>query len=326
MPPNTQRAIVISGPGGPEMLKLQNRPVPEPQEGEVLIEIAAAGVNRHDCNQRKAGPGRGLNPVPGLEVAGIIVAVGDGVTSARLGEEVAALTDGGGYAEFVVAPSELALPKPPELGWLEAAALPEALFTTWHNFFDVLGLRPGERVLIHGGASGVGSLATQVLCLLGYDVFSTCGSAEKCEAAVSFGARAAFDYTEPHLGDRIKAASDGIDVILDMSAGAHLASDLEVLRFGGRIGHLTPGATEGLNVPLRALMAKQVSVTGSLLRPLPLTRKAVVAERLKLQLWPHLGSAIRPAIARALPLDEAAEAHRCMEMGDHAGKLMLYVK
>ena len=326
--PGRQTAVRITAPGGPEVLRLATLPVPVPGPGEVLIKAAAAGVNRHDCNQRRAGPEYDPNPVPGLEVAGVIVALGDGVPRSRLGERVAALTQGGGYAHYVTASSPLALPAPQSLSDVEAAALPEALFTAWFNFFDVLRLTPGERILIHGGTSGVASLAIQALTAIGYEVFATCGSERKRAAALGFGARAAFDYSDADLASQVKVATGGhgVDVILDVSAGAHLAADLEMLAPDGRIGHLSAGVGKDLPVPLRTLMAKRISITGSLLRPLALPRKAAVAERLLRDVWPMMGGAVRPAIAASFPLAEAADAHCAMERADHIGKIVLTVE
>ncbi|HVO03715.1 MAG TPA: NAD(P)H-quinone oxidoreductase [Candidatus Cybelea sp.] len=325
--PRQHEAVLITAGGGPEVLRLGTRPVPVPGPGEVLIEVAAAGVNRHDCNQRRAGPEHEPNPVPGLEVAGVIVAVGSGVPRSRIGERVAALTQGGGYAHYVATASPLALPAPQSVSDIEAAALPEASFTAWFNFFDVLRLRPGDRVLIHGGASGVASLAIQALTAIGYEMFATCGSDRKRAAALGFGARAAFDYKDADLARQVKVATGGrgVDVILDVSAGAHLAADLEMLAPDGRIGHLSAGGGKDLSVPLRILMAKRISITGSLLRPLDLPRKAAVAERLLREVWPMIGGAVRPAIAAAFPLAQAAEAHRAIEQADHIGKIVLTV-
>ena len=326
--PRQQEAVLITAAGGPEVLRLGTLPVPVPGSEEVLIKVATAGVNRHDCNQRRAGPDHDPNPVPGLEVAGEIVALGSGVAQSRLGERVAALTQGGGYAQYVAAASALALPMPGALKPVEAAALPEGLFTAWFNFFDVLRLQPGERVLIHGGASGVASLAIPALTALGYAVLATCGSDSKRAAALGFGARAAFDYKDADLAVQVKAATGGrgVDVILDVSAGAHLAADLEMLAPDGRIGHLSAGGGKDLSIPLRTLMAKRISVTGSLLRPLDLRRKTAVAERLLRDVWPLLGASVRPTIAASFPLAEAAEAHRAMERGEHIGKIVLTVE
>ena len=326
--PSQQQAVLITAPGGPEVLRPGTVPVPVPGPEEVLIEVAAAGVNRHDCNQRRAGPDYDPNPVPGLEVAGTIVALGSGVPQSRLGERVAALTQGGGYARYVTTASPLALPAPSALSLIEVAALPEALLTAWFNFFDVLRLRPGERVLIHGGTSGVASLAIPALTALGYEVFATCGSGHKLAAALGFGARAAFDYKDAGLAGQVKAATGGrgVDVILDVSAGAHLAADLEMLAPDGRIGHLSAGGGKDLSIPLRILMAKRISVTGSLLRPLDLPRKTAVAERLLREVWPLIGTAVRPAISATFPLAEAVEAHRAMERSEHVGKIVLKIE
>ena len=326
--PRRHEAVLITAAGGPEVLSLGTLPVPVPGPEEVLIKVAAAGVNRHDCNQRRAGPEHEPNPVPGLEVAGVIVAVGSGVPRSRIGERVAALTQGGGYAHYVATASPLALLAPQSVSDVEAAALPEALFTAWFNFFDVLRLRPGERILIHGGTSGVASLAIQALTAIGYEMFATCGSERKRAAALGFGARAAFDYKDADLARQVKAATGGhgVDVILDVSAGAHLAADLEMLAPDGRIGHLSAGGGKDLHVPLRTLMAKRILITGSLLRPLELPRKAAVAERLLRDVWPMIGAAVRPAIAARFPLAEAADAHLAMERSDHVGKIVLQVE
>jgi putative PIG3 family NAD(P)H quinone oxidoreductase len=301
--------------------------VPAPQADEVLIEVRASGVNRHDCNQRRFGPGHASNPIPGLEVSGRIVGIGANVPDMRLNEEVVALTDGGGYAKYVTTPAVLALPKPPALGWIEAAALPEALFTIWLNIFELSALRPGERVLIHGGTSGVGTIAIQCLTALGYKVYVSCGTDTKCEAALAIGARAAFNYHAADLARQVCAATEesGIDVILDMSAGAHFEADLEMLATGGRIAHLSAGGGKHLPVPLRSLMAKQIHISGSLLRPLPLDRKAGIARNLLKSVWPLLGQRINPIIAKVLPLENAAEAHQEMEKNAHIGKIMLAV-
>jgi NADPH2:quinone reductase len=327
--PTTQRAIVIAAPGGPEVLTGADRhPVPEPAAGEVLIEVVAAGVNRHDCNQRKAGPAHEPNPVPGLEVSGRIVAVGSAVDRSRIGEEVVALTDGGGYAEYVAAPAELALPRPTAMDWTSAAALPEALFTIWLNFFELMQLAPGESGLIHGGTSGVGSIGLQVLKALGHDVYATAGTAEKCAAALRFGARAAFDYNDPQLATQVLEATGqrGVDTLLDMSAGAHIKDDLAMLAADGRMAFLSAGAGKELAVPLRLLMARRIRITGALLRRLPIPRKIVIAKQLRRTIWPLLGTAVVPPIHAVYPLAEAAEAHRHIESSQHIGKIMLSVR
>lgn len=323
--PSRQRAVLITAAGGPEVLVPTDWPVPQPGADDVLIKVAAAGINRHDVNQRAAGPTREPNPVPGLEVSGHIVACGANVPATRIGEAVIALTDGGGYAEYVATDAALALPLPAGLTLQDGAALPEALFTTWFNFVELMRLAPGETALIHGGASGVGSIAIQLLRALGHDVFVTAGNEEKRAAALQLGAVAAVDYNASDLADRIRAATGGrgIDTLLDTSSGAHIADDLAVLAPGGRISHLSPGGGKSLAVPLRALMARRASITGGLLRGTPLALKQRIAAALREQVWPLLGTQVRPLIDSVLPLDDAAKAHAHMESNRHIGKILL---
>ena len=219
------------------------------------------------------------------------------------------------------------LPIPPEFDDVTAAGLPEALFTTWYNLFELGGLYPRQLILIHGGTSGVGSLAIQALAALGYRVFATCGTDEKCRAAASFGAAAVFNYNDRHLAAEILRATEGatIDIILDMSAGAHIEDDIEVLSFGGRIIQLSGGTGKPLSIPLVKLMAKQGWITGALLRPTSLARKAAIARRLHEDIWPKLGDGVRPVIAHTFPLEQAAQAHAAMERGQHIGKIILTV-
>lgn len=323
--PQTQQAVIISAAGGPDVLQISSQPVPAPGSGQVLIKVAAAGVNRHDCNQRAAGPAYGGSPIPGLEVSGQIIAAGDKETESRIGEMVCALVQGGGYAQYVVADSALALPRPDGFSSAEAAAIPEALFTAWYNFFTLMKLEKEEFALIHGGTSGVGHLALQAMSALGYRVIATSGSDEKVAAAKAYGAFAAFSYKDTELSQKVKEATkgQGIGALLDMSAGAHLTIDLEMMAPGGRIAHLSGGGGKSLTLPLRQIMAKQLWVTGSLLRPLAQAKKAVIAEQLRREVWPLLGRSVRPTIARELPLREAAESHREMEKNSHIGKIML---
>ena len=312
-----QTVIRITAAGGPEVLLPEAVPVPRPRDGEVLIAVKAAGVNRHDCNQRRRGPGPEHSDVPGLEVAGVVVGVGHGVAAALMGQPVCALTDGGGYAPFAIAQAAQALPVPEVLSWTEAAALPEAAFTVWHNFFGVARLGAGESVLIHGGTSGVGTLAIQVLTALGHPVYATCGSPDKVAAARRLGAREAIDYRrEDFVGVlRERTGGRGVDVILDMSGGQYSAANVDALA----------GAV--FQAPLRALMAKEAIVTGSLLRPLPDAEKAAIAERLRSVVWPLIHSRqVHPVVHGTLPLAEAAQAHRVMEAGAHIGKIVLVVE
>ncbi|MGM4886068.1 NAD(P)H-quinone oxidoreductase [Tardiphaga sp. 604_B6_N1_1] len=325
--PLQQTAIIITAPGGPEALRCARMAVPVPTADEVLIEVVAAGVNRHDCNQRKAGPAHEPNPVPGLEVSGRIVVCGDAVPTNRLGEEVVALTDGGGYAEYVTAPAALALPRAGGLDWVEAAALPEALFTIWLNFKELMRLSSGEHAFIHGGTSGVGSIGIQILAALGHKVFASAGTDAKRQAAVAFGAAAAFDYNDVGMAHAVLEATGdrGVDCILDMSAGAHLQSDLRMLAPGGRISFLSAGGGKEISVPLRSLMAKRIHITGAFLRALPVAQKIAIASELREGVWPLL-SRVRPRIEGVYPLAQAEEAHRRMEANSHIGKIMLAVR
>lgn len=325
-PQEQQTVMRITAAGGPDVLQPDTAPVPRPRDGEVLIAVKAAGVNRHDCNQRRRGPTPDHSDVPGLEVAGTVIGVGHGVAAGLVGQAVCALTDGGGYAPFAVAQAAQTLPVPQGLSWVEAAALPEAAFTVWHNFFGVARLGAGESVLIHGGTSGVGTLAIQVLNALGHPVYVTCGSPDKVAAARRLGAREAIDYRrEDFVGVlRERTAGRGVDVILDMSGAQYSAANVDVLARRGRIVHLSPGAGAVFQAPLRTLMAKEAIVTGSLLRPLPDAEKAAIAERLRSVVWPLIHSRrVHPVVHGTLPLADAAQAHRVMEAGAHIGKIVL---
>ena len=324
--PTEQTVMVITAAGGPEVLQPTPRPVPSPSNGELLIRVHAAGINRHDVNQRRRGPSTGHSDVPGLEVAGVVAGVGAKLAGWTPGDRVCALTDGGGYGEYVVTPAALCFRIPGELTDVLAAALPEALFTVWFNFFTVAGLAPAESVLIHGGTSGVGSIAIQLLSALGHPVFATCGSDDKVLLARKLGARDAFNYRSDTFAAGVRAATDGrgVDVILDMSGGRHSLRSLESLAYRGRIVHLSPGDGADFSAPLRLIMAKEARITGSLLRPLALTEKTRIAGELRQRVWPTLGNGrIAPLIRRVLPLRQAAEAHALMEAVDHAGKLIL---
>lgn len=325
--PSHHKAIVITGAGGPEQLQLQDLPTPEPGPAQVLIKVAAAGVNRHDCNQRAAGHCPDGNAVPGLEASGMIVAIGSGVSGLTPGDKVMALLQGGGYGEYALANAAVVMPLPDALSPVEAACAPEALFTAWWNFFGLMDLQPAEFALIHGGTSGVGHMALQAMSALGYRVVATAGSDEKIAAAKTFGAFAAFNYNDPKLAENVRDATDGagIDALLDMSAGAHLATDLQMMAAGGRIAHLSAGGGATLNVPLKTLMAKRLCITGSLLRPLELSFKTQIAKRLTQEVLPLLGSSVRPVIAKQFALAEAGEAHRMMERGNHIGKIGLHI-
>jgi NADPH:quinone reductase-like Zn-dependent oxidoreductase len=236
------------------------------------------------------------------------------------------LTDGGGYAEYVVAPAALAFRIPEQVGDVEAAALPEALFTVWFNFFRVAQLAPAESVLLHGGTSGVGSVAIQLLTVLGHPVYATCGSEDKLALARRLGALEAFNYRSDTFAAGVRAATNGrgVDVILDMSGGRHSLRSLESLAYRGRLVHLSPGDGAEFSVPLRLIMAKEAKITGSLLRPLALTEKSLIADELRQRIWPNIGAGrIVPLVHQVLTLQEAAHAHAAMEAAEHAGKLVL---
>jgi NADPH:quinone reductase len=325
--PNHQTGILITAAGGPEVLVPVELPVPECGPSDVLIRVVSAGVNRHDVNQRRRGPDSVHSPVPGLEVSGVVARVGANVTHVGIGDEVCALVDGGGYAEYAIADAGQVLPVPSAIALRDAAALPEALFTTVHNFFNVAKLAPGESVLIHGGTSGVGTLATQVLTVLGHLVYATCGTDEKCAMAEKLGADKAFNYRTLAFAKAVLAATDGrgVDVILDLAGAAHGPQNIEALARRGRVVHLSPGGNADLSFPLRELMRKEAVVTGSLLRPLPNDEKAGIARWLHTHIWPLIGTSIKPMITRRLPLARASAAHEALERGDVAGKILLDV-
>jgi NADPH2:quinone reductase len=324
---NTQTAIAITAAGGPEVLALRRVDVPVPGDEEVLIEVAYAGVNRHDCNQRRRGPTPNYSDVPGLEVSGVVRAIGSRVRGISPGQSVCALVDGGGYAQYACALASHALVLDGTGIELDtAAALPEAMFTVWHNFFNVARLGPGESVLIHGGTSGVGSFAIQLLGLLGHPVFATCGSDAKCEQALALGAVAAINYRSQRFEQEIARLTHGrgVDVILDMAGTAYGPQNVEAIARRGRMVHLSPTDGAEWQASLRALMAKEAWLTGSLLRPLPAIEKSLIAQALRRVVLPLVAAKkIRPLVHQVLPLAEAAEAHRRLESGDVMGKLLL---
>jgi putative PIG3 family NAD(P)H quinone oxidoreductase len=329
MPPEPaamQMVIAITAPGGPEVLLPRQMPVPVPAEDEILIEVHAAGINRHDLNQRQRGPSEAHSDVPGLEVAGIVRGTGRRVTGWQEGDRVCALTDGGGYAQYAVANAGHAFAVRQEMDFLQAAALPEALFTIWHNFFGLAALGAGESVLLHGGTSGVGTIAIQLLTRLGHPVFATCGTPEKLVLAASLGAAAVFDYHHDDFAQGVLRATQGrgVDVILDMSGGQYSEQNLAALARRGRMLHLSPGNGADFKVKLRAIMAKEAKITGSLLRPLPGHEKTAIAGKIRDHILPHFAAgAIEPVIRRVFPLRAAPAAHAAMAQQDHFGKLLL---
>lgn len=328
--PELMTAIEITEPGGPEKLRLTQRPVPQPAPGEVLIQVAAAGVNRPDCLQRQGGypPPPGASDIPGLEVAGTLVALGEGVEEWRIGDPVCALLTGGGYAEYCVAPAPQCLPIPAGLSMQQAAALPETFFTVWSNVFDRARLQPGEILLVHGGASGIGTTAIQLARALGSRVFATVGGGEKVQPCLDLGAERVIDYREEDFVQVVKNITNnkGVDVILDMVGGDYVQRNLSALAVEGRLVFIAflRGAKVELN--LAPVMMKRLTITGSTLRARPVAHKAPIARALREVVWPLLeNGAIRPSIDQVFPLLEAAAAHALMESNRHVGKLLLRV-
>jgi NADPH2:quinone reductase len=323
-------AIEIAGYGGPEVLKPAQRPRPKPGAGELLIEVAAAGVNRPDVLQRQGGykPPPGASDIPGLEIAGRVAALGDGVTGWRVGDGATALVAGGGYAEYCVAPVPQCLPPPRGLDMVKAGAIPETFFTVWTNVFDRGRLKPGENFLVHGGSSGIGTTAIQLAHAFGSQVFTTAGSAEKCEACVKLGADRAIDHKREDFVAVIEEATGGrgVDVILDMVGGGYFARNMRILALEGRlvqIAYLQGGKAE---IDLGSLMMKRQTLTGSTLRPRSVAEKGVIAAALKEKVWPLIESGqVGPVIFKTFPLALAADAHRLMEAGSHIGKIVLTV-
>lgn len=321
-------AIAISRPGPAEVLIPVRRPRPSPSKGEVLIRVAAAGVNRPDVLQRmgKYPPPPGASDLPGLEVAGEVVEVAPDVAWPAVGERVCALVNGGGYAEYAVAPAPQCLPLPGGLSMVEAAALPETFFTVWANVFDRCGLKPGESFLVHGGASGIGTAAIQICAALGARVFATAGSADKCAACERLGAELAVNYRETDFVEAIRQHTDGqgVDVILDMVGGDYTARNLRLLREKGRIAQIYFLRGGEVSIDLGEIMRKQLVLTGGTLRPRTVAEKGAIATSLREKVWPFLASGtIRPVIHAELPLTAAAEAHRLMETDAHIGKIVL---
>ena len=321
-------AIEIAGYGGPEVLKPVRRAVPQPGPGEVLIEVAAAGVNRPDVLQRQGGykPPPGASDIPGLEVAGRIAGLGEGVAGWRMGDPVTALVAGGGYAEFCTAPAPQCLPVPKGLDAVKAAALPETFFTVWTNVFDRGRLKSGESFLVHGGSSGIGTTAIQLAHAFGARVFTTAGSAEKCAACVKLGAERAIDHRREDFVAVIEAATGGkgVDVILDMVGGSYINRNLKILAVEGRLVHIAFLEGAKAEIDLGQLMMRRQTITGSTLRPRSVAEKGAIAQSLREKVWPLLESGrVAPVMYKTFPLAEAAEAHRLMESSSHIGKIVL---
>lgn len=330
-PPHTFRAVDIAGLGGPEVLTLIELVRPQPGFGEVLIEVYAAGVNRADVKQRQGNyPMPPDAPsIPGLEVSGIVAEVGKGVTRLRPGDPVCALVIGGGYAEYCLAPEVQCLPLPAGLSFVEGAALPEATFTVWMSVFEQARLAPGETILIHGGASGIGTTAIQMARAAGARVFTTAGSAAKTERCLELGAELAVDYKKQdfrstlrqHLGRR------GIDVILDLVGGPYLEPNLDLLSMGGRLCYIAGDAGGEIKVDLVAMMLKRAYITGATLRHRTIADKGRLADEIERRVWPWVErGALRPQIGLTVPIERAADAHCALEASEVIGKVVLVVR
>lgn len=328
--PQRMMAIDPEGPGGPDVLRLVGRPAPRPGAGEVLIEVAAAGVNRPDILQRRGlyPPPPGAPSIPGLEIAGTIVATGENVPGPVEGQAVCALVAGGGYAQYAIAPAGQCLPVPEALTMIEAAAMPETLFTVWTNLFERAYAKEGERVLVHGGTSGIGTMAIALGRLFGLETIVTCGSAAKCARAIELGAAHAIDYRAQDFVAEVKriTGGEGVEIVLDMVGGDYLPRNLDCLAAEGRHVSIAVqrGATAEINVA--KIMMRRLTLTGSTLRARPVAFKSLVADELARTVWPFAADGtLRPVIDSVFPLAEAADAHRRMESGEHVGKIVLEV-
>jgi putative PIG3 family NAD(P)H quinone oxidoreductase len=321
------RAVVISRPGGPEVLQLQQLPKPAPGPGQVLVQVLAAGVNRPDVLLRQgkyAGAGDVAGTVPGLEIAGVVAAVGAGVTRWQPGDEVCALLAAGGYADYAVVDARHCLPVPAGWRMAEAASLPETVFTVWHNVFQRGGLQPGQTLLVHGGSSGIGVTAIQLARLLGSPVYATAGSDDKCRACEALGATRCFNYRTEDFEAELREI--GVDVVLDMIGGEYTAKNLRLLRDDGRLVFIN--AMGGAKAEFNALevMRRRLTITGSTLRPRSADFKAALAAEVERHVWPLLlNKQFRPVLFRKFALAEAELAHRLLESSAHIGKIVLRV-
>ena len=327
--PATMQAIEIAAPGGPEVLRLAERPVPQPGPGQVLIEVAFAGVNRPDVLQRlgRYPPPPGASDIPGLEIAGTVVAAGEGA-EALIGQRVCVLVTGGGYAPYCLAVADHCLPVPEALSLAEAAALPETLFTVWHNVFERGWASEGETLLVHGGTSGIGTMAIKLGKLFGLSVIVTCGSDAKCEAARALGADHAIDYRTIDFVAAVKqiTGGKGAELILDMVAGDYTQRNLDCLGEDGRLVTIAVLGGAQATINMAALMVRRQTMTGSTLRGRSDAFKALLADEIARTVWPLVEDGrLRPAMDRIYPLAEAGAAHARMEAGEHVGKIVLEV-
>jgi NADPH2:quinone reductase len=328
--PETMTAIAIPGKGGPEVLVAETRPVPVPGAGQLVIKVAAAGVNRPDVLQRKGlypAP-KGHSELPGLEAAGTVAAVGAGVTRFKVGDPVMALLNGGGYAEYALAEEPATLAVPEGVSMVEAAAIPETFFTVWHNVFERGALKSGEWLLVHGGTSGIGVTAIQLAAALGAKVIATAGSAAKCAVCLELGARRAVDYTAEDFVEVVKAETEGrgVDVILDMVGGDYVDRNIRSLADDGRVVNIGYQNGSKVTVDMMRVMLKRLTLTGSTLRIRPTTVKGAIARAVEAQALPLVANGkIKIVIDSTFPLAEAAQAHARMETSQHIGKIVLTV-
>jgi NADPH2:quinone reductase len=324
------RYIECRGAGGPEVLVPARGPVPRPGAGELLIKVHAAGVNRPDLAQRQGRypPPPGASPILGLEVAGTVAGLGEGVAGWNEGEPVCALVAGGGYAEYCAAPAPQCLPAPKGLALTEAAAIPETFFTVWSNVFDRGRLKPGERFLVHGGSSGIGSTAIQLAHAFAARVFTTARSDEKCEFCLRLGADAAINYRTRDFVAVVLELSEGkgVDLVLDMVGGSYIPRNVEALALDGRLVQIAFLEDSEIRFNFLPIMVKRLTLTGSTLRPRTIAEKGAIAAALREKVWPLIEEGkVKPQVFRTFPLAEAAAAHRLMEAGDHMGKIVLTV-
>ena len=323
-------AIDPDAPGGPEVLVPVERPVPRPGTGEVLVRVAAAGVNRPEVLQRqgKYPPPPGASSILGMEIAGTVVALGDGADESLMGRQVCALIAGGAYAEYAVAPAGQCLEVPPSLTMIEAAAFPETLFTVWSNLFDRGWAQPGESVLVHGGTSGIGTMAITLGKLFGLTVLVTAGSDEKCAAARSLGADLAINYKTQDFVEQVKTFTEGkgVEIVIDMVGGDYVARNLQCLAEDGRHVSIAVQGGASATIPVWDVMRRRLTLTGSTLRPRSVEFKSLLADELRRNVWPLVAEGkLKPIIDRTYPFAQAPEAHRRMEAGEHVGKIVLTI-
>ncbi len=324
--PTTMTAIAISSPGGPEVLTPQTRTLPQPGPGEILVKVAAAGVNRPDISQRmgRYPPPPGASDLPGLEIAGEVVALGEGASAWKLGDKVCALVHGGGYAEYCTVHESHALPVPKGLSMVEAAALPETFFTVWVNVFDMAGLKAGEWLLVHGGSSGIGTTAIMLAKAFGAKVIATAGSDEKCDACRTLGADAAINYKTTDFVPAVMeiTGGHGADVILDMVGGPYVERNHQCAAMDGRVAQIA--FMQGAKADLRHMSQRRVRHMGSTLRPRTVAEKGAIAAALREKVWPLIEAGrIRPVMDSTYPLAEAPKAHARLETSQHIGKVVL---